>query len=338
MNPAFWNDRRVFITGHTGFKGTWLTRWLEMLGAIVRGFSLPDHDVRDLPALRAAMAAAQPEVVLHLAAQSLVRTSYEDPVSTFTTNVIGTVHVLESLRSTRSVRAAILVTSDKCYANSGDAHAFSEDDPLGGRDPYSSSKACAELAIAAFRDSFFAADTAPRVLSVRAGNVIGGGDWSRDRLVPDLIRAFRDGTRARIRFPDATRPWQFVLDALHGYLLAAEGAFERHGLPVAFNFGPHQHEARTVRWLADTIAARWGGGASWHEPDEVHPHEAPTLALNSSRAREFLGWKPLLDAETAAAWTTDWYKSDRSLSADQIERFTEMARHADLPVLQRTTL
>lgn len=338
MNTAFWSDRRVFITGHTGFKGTWLTQWLEMLGARVRGFSLPDNDLRDLPALRAAMAAARPEVVLHLAAQALVRTSYEDPVTTFTTNVIGTVHALEALRSTPSVRVGILVTSDKCYANSGDAHAFREEDPLGGSDPYSSSKACAELAIAAFRDSFLATATAPRVLSVRAGNVIGGGDWSSDRLVPDLMRAFRDGTPARIRHPDATRPWQFVLDALHGYLLAAECAFERHDLPVAFNFGPHEQEARTVRWLADTIAARWGGGASWYELDEVHPHEALTLALNSSRAREFLGWRPLLDAETAVAWTTDWYKSARSLTTDQIERFMEIARHADLPVLQRTTL
>jgi CDP-glucose 4,6-dehydratase len=337
MNTAFWRDRRVFITGHTGFKGTWLTQWLEMLGARVTGFSLPDNDVRDLPALRAAMAAVRPDVVFHLAAQSLVRTSYEDPVTTFTTNVIGTVHILEVLRSTPSVRVGILVTSDKCYANSGAAHAFSEDDPLGGRDPYSSSKACAELAIAAFRDSFLATATAPRVISVRAGNVIGGGDWSRDRLVPDLMRAFREGRGARIRYPDATRPWQFVLDALHGYLLAAECAFERRDLPAAFNFGPHETEARTVRWLADTVAARWSG-ASWYALDEVQPHEEPTLALNSSRARELLGWKPLLDAETAAAWTTDWYKSDHSLTADQIERFTEMARHADLPVLQRTTL
>jgi CDP-glucose 4,6-dehydratase len=248
-------------------------------------------------------------------------------VKTFTTNVIGTVNVLEALRTLPSVRAAVLITSDKCYANDGQSHAFAEEDALGGRDPYSSSKACAELAIAAYRDSFFSQTrvSAPqRVVSVRAGNVIGGGDWSSDRLVPDLMRAFRAGEPARIRYPEATRPWQFVLDALHGYLLLAERAFRGDDLPDAFNFGPDARDARTVRWLADTIAARWGDGAAWHQPQETHPHEEPTLALDSSRARKVLGWKPMLDAETAVAWTTDWYKSARVLTAEQIERFMEI--------------
>jgi CDP-glucose 4,6-dehydratase len=320
MNRGFWRGRRVFVTGHTGFKGSWLTEWLTMLGARVTGYSLPD-DVRDLTSLRDTMNAAKPEVVIHLAAQALVRASYEDPVTTFTTNVIGTVNVLEAIRAVPSVRAAVLITSDKCYANDGHSHPFVEDDRLGGCDPYSSSKACAELAIAAYRESFF--KKTQRVISVRAGNVIGGGDWSRDRLVPDLMRAFRDGKPARIRYPEATRPWQFVLDALHGYLLAAECAFRGDDLPDAFNFGPDARDARTVRWLADTMAARWGGGASWHDPDEAHAHEVPTLALDSARARQFLGWNPLLDAETAVDWTTDWYKSARNLTHEQIERFME---------------
>jgi CDP-glucose 4,6-dehydratase len=325
MTPDFWRGRRVFVTGHTGFKGTWLTRWLTMVGADVTGYSLPENDVRDLSSLRNSMRAARPEVVFHLAAQALVRTSYDDPVTTFTTNVIGTVHVLESLRGTPSARVAVLVTSDKCYANSGQRHAFLETDLLGGRDPYSSSKACAEMAIAAYRDSFFTGDASPRIISVRAGNVIGGGDWSSDRLVPDLVRSFRERKEARIRHPDATRPWQFVLDALHGYLLAAECAFARTDLPDAFNFGPSEHEARTVSWLAEAMAARWGEGASLLVEQGHHPYEAATLALDSSLSRQVLHWKPLLDIPTAVAWTTDWYRSERDLTNSQIEDFMERA-------------
>jgi CDP-glucose 4,6-dehydratase len=324
MNRIFWSGRRLFVTGHTGFKGTWLTRWLTLLGARVTGYSL-DDDVRDLASLRASMTAAEPEIVMHLAAQALVRPSYDDPVTTYTTNVMGTVNVLESIRTIPSVRVAIMVTSDKCYANSGQAHAFREDDPMGGRDPYSSSKACAEMVIAAYRHSFFGPPDAARLVSVRAGNVIGGGDWSKDRLVPDLVRAFRQGTPARIRCPEATRPWQFVLDALHGYLLAAECVFENNDLPQIFNIGPEEREARTVRWLADAMAARWSDGASWRAFEEEQPHEAPALALDSSRARQLLHWKPLLDAERAVAWTADWYKSTPVLTDDQIERFMEMA-------------
>jgi CDP-glucose 4,6-dehydratase len=324
MNRGFWR-KRVFITGHTGFKGTWLTKWLTMLGAEVTGYSLPENDVRNLAALRDAMTAAQPEVVFHLAAQALVRTSYDDPVTTFTTNVTGTVNVLESLRSTASVRAAVLVTSDKCYANSGEGRAFRESDLLGGSDPYSSSKACAEMAIAAYRDSFFSEEASPRIVSVRAGNVIGGGDWSSDRLVPDLVRSFRERKGALIRNPEATRPWQFVLDALHGYLLAAECAFERADVPRAFNFGPAEHEARSVSWLAAAMAARWGDGASSTVVQGSHPYEAQTLALDSSLARQVLHWKPLLDIPTAVAWTTDWYRSERDLTNSQIEDFMERA-------------
>ena len=326
MNPQFWRDRRVFLTGHTGFKGRWLTRWLTILGAEVSGYSLPDHDVRDLSALRHSMHAARPEVLFHLAAQALVRTSYADPVTTFTTNVIGTVNVLESLRSMPSVRAAVLVTSDKCYANSGEGRAFRESDLLGGSDPYSSSKACAEMAITAYRESFFLQDAAsPRIVSVRAGNVIGGGDWSSDRLVPDLVRSFKERKEACIRHPEATRPWQFVLDALHGYLLAAECAFDTADPPRAFNFGPSENEARSVGWLAAAMAARWGEGASSKVMPGPHPYEAQTLALDSSLARQVLRWKPLLDIPTAVIWTTDWYRSERDLTNSQIEDFMERA-------------
>jgi len=322
MNLEFWRGRRVFVTGHSGFKGTWLSKWLSMLGASVTGYSLPADDVRDLDRLREAVAAADPEIVFHLAAQSLVRASYEQPVETFTTNFNGTVNVLEALRDARSVRAAVLVTSDKCYLNEGDSAPFREDDRLGGADPYSASKACAELAIDAYRRSFLAAKGLPAI-SVRAGNVIGGGDWSRDRVVPDLVRAFRDGRRARIRSAEATRPWQFVLDALHGYLLVAERAAAGDELPGAFNFGPPVNGTHTVRWLADTLAERWGGDAGWEAVSEAHLPEARTLALDSSRARRVLGWAPLLEGAEAVAWTADWYRSREDLTACQIERFME---------------
>lgn len=322
MNPDFWRGRRVFVTGHSGFKGTWLTTWLSMLGATVTGYSLPDDDVRDLDRLRNTMAAAGPGIVFHLAAQALVRASYDDPIGTFTTNLNGTVNLLEALRATPSARAAVLVTSDKCYVNDGEGRAFQEEDRLGGPDPYSASKACAELAIEAYRRSFLDAAGLP-VISVRAGNVIGGGDWSRDRLVPDLVRAFRDGKRARIRSVEATRPWQFVLDALHGYLLIAERAAAGEKLPGAFNFGPSETGSRTVRWLADAMAERFGGEAGWETAEDAGVHEAPMLALDSARARRVLGWEPLLDGAEAVAWTADWYKSPEDLTAFQIERFME---------------
>jgi CDP-glucose 4,6-dehydratase len=215
-----------------------------------------------------------------------------------------------------------LVTSDKCYANDGEGRPFHEEDRLGGPDPYSASKACAELAIEAYRQSFLDVADLP-VISVRAGNVIGGGDWSRDRLVPDLVRAFRDGKSARIRSVEGTRPWQFVLDALHGYLLIAERAAEGRKLPSAFNFGPSETCSRTVRWLADAMAECWGEGARWEMMDEARVHEAATLALDSARARLVLGWEPLLDSTEAVAWTADWYKSREDPTAHQIARFME---------------
>lgn len=351
MNRDFWRGRRVFITGHTGFKGSWLTHWLTLDGAVITGYSLPPPsepslfveaalgeriesifgDVRDLDSLAAALQSSQPEVVVHMAGQALVRGSYGDPVTTYSTNVMGTVNVLEAVRRSPGVRVALVVTSDKCYENRDDraGRPFGEDDPLGGHDPYASSKACAELVASAYRGSFFHGPNTPRIATVRAGNVVGGGDWAEDRLVPDLVRAFSADRPARVRNPEATRPWQFVLDALHGYRAAVEWLYDGHALPVAWNFGAG--EARPVRWLADAMAARWGGSASWFPEDGVHPREASTLSLDSSRARETLGWTPRLDSESAIEWTTDWYKrrlareSARALMTEQIERFAERA-------------
>jgi CDP-glucose 4,6-dehydratase len=333
VNPGrFWAGRRVFLTGHTGFKGSWLALWLHALGSRVAGYALaPDTepslyvqarvdalvesteaDVRDGAALRRAVAAARPEVVIHLAAQAQVRQSYREPVHTFATNVMGTAHLLEAVREVGGVKAVLVVTSDKCYDNPGHATAFTEDDRLGGHDPYSSSKACAELVAAAYRASFFdgVAD-APALATARAGNVIGGGDWSTERLVPDLLRAFTAGVPARLRHPQSVRPWQHVLEPLRGYLLLAERLCSGGpGFATAYNFGPARSDGRTVAWVADELAARWGGAAGWQPQGGPQPHEAQQLQLDTARARQALAWKPVLTLEEAlvltVAWSRDW--------------------------------
>ena len=352
MNRELWRGRRVFITGHTGFKGSWLTLWLKFAGATITGFSREPPtrpslfedaaigegiesiigDVRDLGAVCAAVAAAHPDVIIHMAAQSLVRPSYEDPTGTYSTNVMGTVNLLEAVRGTGGVRVVVIVTSDKCYDDRAWVGPYREQDPMGGSDPYSSSKACAELVTAAYRSAFFSRPGAPRVVSVRAGNVIGGGDWAKDRLVPDLVRAFAQGQRAMIRHPEAMRPWQFVLDPLNGYLQIAEAAFEQEGLPDVWNFGPAAEDVRPVQWVADQMVANWGGRAGWMKgADDEQRHEAPTLTLDSSRARSLLGWRPVIDLSTALAWTAEWYRTwlgdrrlARQLTASQIEHFDEL--------------
>ncbi len=342
MKQAFWKGRRVFLTGHTGFKGSWLALWLQEMGAEVTGYALepPSEpslfemarvangmtsihgDVRDLDALKVALTRHQPEVVLHLAAQSLVREGYLDPVTTYATNVLGTVHLLEACREVQSVRVAVSVTSDKCYRNLESQRAFREADPLGGKDPYSSSKACAEHVTQAYRQSFFEGEDRPvTVVSARAGNVIGGGDWARDRLVPDLIRGFIEGRPVPIRRPLAVRPWQHVLEPLGGYLELAECAWDE---PVeiggGWNFGPDAADERPVEWVADRLVDLWGDTARWRRDDEDHPAEAGFLKLDSSKARERLRWRPRLSLEQALEWVVAWHRS--VLEGDDVSRIT----------------
>jgi len=349
---ADWRGRRVFVTGHTGFKGSWLALWLHSLGAEVTGFALPPPtepslfaaaridqlithvvgDVRDLHAVTAAMTAAQPEVVFHLAAQPLVRLSYDQPVETFAVNVMGTVHVLEAVRQVGGVAAAILITTDKCYENREWVWPYRETDAMGGYDPYSGSKGAAELAIAAYRRSFFAEGCG--VASVRAGNVIGGGDWAADRLIPDLIRAFEASRAPEIRSPDAVRPWQHVLEALGGYLLIAERLLAGdRAFADAWNFGPADDDARSVGWIVDRLRAAWGQPATAAVPFRgAVPHEAGLLRLDCSKARAMLGWRPALELETALQWIVDWHRAlgagadARALTLDQIAAYRKIAR------------
>jgi len=325
----FWRGRRVFLTGHTGFKGSWLSLWLNELGAEVSGYALPPPtepslfgtarvaqlvhastlaDIRDLASLRDAMQKARPDVVIHMAAQPLVRRSYADPVETYTTNVIGTVNVLEAVRATPGVRAVVNVTTDKCYLNREWDWGYRESEPMGGHDPYSSSKACSELVTAAYRASFFAPDPgAARVATARAGNVIGGGDWAQDRLLPDVLQAFAAGRPVRLRNPDATRPWQHVLEPLRGYLMLAQRlAAGDTGFDDAWNFGPGEDDVRTVRQVVETLASQWGDGALWEADAGNHPHEAGLLKLDISKARGRLGWRPLLPLDQGLQWIVDW--------------------------------
>lgn len=336
VNPAFWRGRRVFLTGHTGFKGAWLSIWLDRLGAALSGMSLPPPtspslfesaelaqvvatsfaDIRDHRVLAETMCAAQPEVVFHLAAQSLVRVGYQDPVGTYGVNVMGTVHLLEAVRSCPSIRAVVIVTSDKCYANMEWPWGYRENEPMGGHDPYSNSKGCAELVVSAYRSSFFnqANFSTHRVAvaSARAGNVIGGGDWAGDRLVPDFIRAMEAGELLRIRSPKAIRPWQHVLEPLSGYLILAQRLVEDGPrFADAWNFGPSDQEARPVEWLVEELNSLWGGGARWLPDEGGHPHEANHLKLDSSKAQAQLGWSPHWNLPETLAYIVDWHRAYR---------------------------
>lgn len=351
-----WRGRRVFLTGHTGFKGAWLALWLHRLGAEVTGFALPpptqpslfeqarvaellthvEGDIRDLDAVTAAMRAARPEMVFHLAAQPLVRLSYQQPVETYATNVMGTVHVLEAARQVGGVGAFVCVTTDKCYENREWVWPYRESDPMGGFDPYSSSKGAAELVVAAYRRSFMS-DAGIGLASVRAGNVIGGGDWAEDRLIPDLIRAFASGAAPSLRAPHAVRPWQHVLDALAGYLLIAERLFAGEALAAdAWNFGPADDDARPVSWIAERFRAAWGGdtAAPLADTREV-PHEAGLLRLDTSKARSLLGWRPALPLAATLDWIVDWHRQiadgadARAVTCAQIDAYRDRAKRSD---------
>jgi CDP-glucose 4,6-dehydratase len=353
VNP--WNGRRVFLTGHTGFKGGWLALWLSGRGAIVRGYSLAPAtepnlfsaasiadvvedirgDIRDASKLKASLIEFAPEVVFHLAAQPLVRRSYADPLTTYATNVMGTANLLDAVRGTPSVRAVVCVTTDKCYENKEWVWPYRETDQLGGYDPYSSSKACAEIVSAAYRSSFFpvASFNEHRVAlaTARAGNVIGGGDWSEDRLIPDLIRGFQTGHPVSIRRPKALRPWQHVLEPLHGYMMLAEQLLAQQvQFASAYNFGPASDEIWTVETVANYMARSWGEGATWVCDPEPGVHEAGVLRLDVSKAQTELGWHPRLRVETALDWTVDWYRSCEKGVAMQRETQAQISAYEHL--------
>ena len=352
----FWNRRKVFLTGHTGFKGSWLSLWLQQLGADVCGYALEPPtepnlfqvaavadgmqsvigNICDLPRMQHAMHSFQPEIVLHLAAQPLVRQSYQDPVGTYATNVVGTANLLEAVRTCDSVRAVVAITTDKCYENKEWIWAYRENDRLGGHDPYSSSKACAELVVASYRNSFFSAERYAQhgvaLASARAGNVIGGGDWAQDRLIPDIMRAFASEQVLKIRNPNAVRPWQHVLEPLRGYLLLAERLHQHSAqFAEAWNFGPEYSDARPVQWIVEQLALQWGPAASWQIDGTQHPHEAQMLKLDWSKAAQRLDWRPALQLGDALQFTADWYRASssgtemRAYTCSQIEQYSLLA-------------
>jgi CDP-glucose 4,6-dehydratase len=329
-DALFWSGKRVFLTGHTGFKGSWLSLWLQRMGAVVKGFALPADtvpdlfttagvaagmesdlgDIRDLEAVRGSMAAFRPEIVIHMAAQPLVRLSYRDPVGTYATNVMGTVHVLEAARKIEGVRALVAVTTDKCYENREWPWGYREDEPMGGHDPYSNSKGCAELVASAYRRSFFDGPDRPALATARAGNVIGGGDWAEDRLIPDILRAFEKGEPVAVRNPLSTRPWQHVLEPLSGYLALAERLYvDGQSFAEGWNFGPRDEDAQPVGWIVDRMIRHWGGDARWVHDKGFHPHEARYLKLDISKARERLDWRPRWTLDEALGRIVRWHKA-----------------------------
>ncbi|MBL6986254.1 MAG: CDP-glucose 4,6-dehydratase [Methylobacter sp.] len=356
VKPSFWADKVVLLTGHTGFKGGWLSLWLQSMGAKVIGYALAaptkpslfdvanvvdgmvsiEADIRDFAALSAAFKKYQPEIVIHMAAQPLVRYSYVNPIETYSTNVMGTVHVLEAARLTNSVRAIVNVTSDKCYENREWAWGYRENEPMGGYDPYSNSKGCAELVASAYRSSYFNADNftdhGVALASARAGNVIGGGDWAEDRLIPDIMRAIIQGRPVNIRNPHAIRPWQHVLEPLSGYLMLAQKLFENGAVyGEGWNFGPSDEDAKPVSWIVDQLTKTWGENASWVLDDGNNPHEAHYLKLDCSKAKARLDWHPRWHLDETLAAIVDWHTAHqagenmRDFSLAQIQTYIDGA-------------
>jgi CDP-glucose 4,6-dehydratase len=355
VNPDFWRGKRVLLTGHTGFKGSWLSLWLQSLGAELGGLALAPPtepslfnvarvadgmssmigDIRSLDTVLQTIQAFRPEIVMHMAAQPLVRLSYSEPVETYATNVMGTVHVLEAARRSDSVRCIVNVTTDKCYENREWEWGYRENEPMGGHDPYSNSKACSELVTSAYRRSFFQ-ESGVALASARAGNVIGGGDWASDRLVPDILRAFERNEPVVIRNPNSTRPWQHVLEPLSGYLALAERLWgEGNASAEGWNFGPHDDDAQPVQWIVEQLVDKWGRGARWQLDDGVHPHEANFLRLDISKARARLGWQPRWRLDEALQYIVTWHQAwlarqdVRALCLEQIALYTRPTQGAN---------
>ncbi len=356
-NKLFWKNKKVLVTGHTGFKGSWMSLWLQRCGSQVTGYALSPcikqnlfedanvsekmnsifGDIRDLETLQSVLQKYKPEIIFHMAAQSLVRYSYNHPVETFASNIMGTVNVLEAVRHTDSVRVVVIITSDKCYENREWVWGYREIDPMGGYDPYSSSKGCAELVTSSYRNSYFSPEKFDlhrvAVATTRAGNVIGGGDWSEDRLVPDIMRAFLNGRSVVIRYPNAKRPWQHVLEPLSGYADLAENLWHDGSFfSQAWNFGPNDEDMKPVSWIVEYLVKLWGEGARWRVDEGNHPHEAHYLKLDCSKARTLLGWKPRLSLSTALEWTCEFYKryhnrdNVHSIINDQISCYEDMVK------------
>ena len=332
VNSSFWNGKKVFMTGHTGFKGSWLSLWLQSMGAIVKGYSLapPTNpslftvadvaanmisqigDIRDLIQLKESMLVFNPDILIHMAAQPLVRLSYVEPVDTYTTNVIGTVNVLEAARNCDSLKAIVSVTTDKCYENNEWAWGYRENEPMGGHDPYSSSKGCAELVSSAYRTSFFNTQDSAALATARAGNVIGGGDWADDRLIPDILGAFEKSKSVVVRNPLSTRPWQHVLEPLSGYLVLAENLYTNgQEYAGAWNFGPKDEDCKPVNWILDQMVTAWGEGARWELDQNNNPHEAGFLKLDCSKAKQKLHWEPKWNLDLTLNLIVNWHQAWR---------------------------